>query len=51
MNEADIFTVMHNKDVVLSLNIALVIGILTCIALIGIFVMLIKINKNLKKNK
>jgi hypothetical protein len=49
MNETDIFTVMHNSDVVRSLNIALAVGIVICLLLLGIFIMMIKLYR--KSNK
>ena len=49
VNATDVYTVMHNADVVSIVKWSLGLSILFLFLLAGIFVMLILINKKLKK--
>jgi hypothetical protein len=49
VNATDVYTVMHNPDVISIVRGAFWISVLFIILLTGIFVMLILLNKKLKK--
>jgi uncharacterized protein (DUF58 family) len=49
VNATDVYTVMHNTDVISIVRSAFWISVLFIILLLGIFIVLISINKKLKK--